>query len=201
MVTGQKRTENRTRSGSPRLNCRAWTRPSRLLLSAVRRRTYSTARRAAQFAGAARRLNPASATSYSGRARGDRPRCEFRRDGLACAAARSSGAIPSSEGGRASWQEGGQKPRIAHDGGGRSFMRSLGGCDEGRRCDGEEGDHCLAEQRSAQAAKVMLEHGVSGLPVVDDDGEVVGIITEGDLLRRSELGLAAVVEARPPISV
>ena len=45
-----------------------------------------------------------------------------------------------------------------------------------------------------QAAKVMLEHGVSGLPVVDDDGEVVGIITEGDLLRRSELGLAAVAE-------
>ena len=34
----------------------------------------------------------------------------------------------------------------------------------------------------------MLEHKVSGLPVVDAEGALVGMITEGDLLRRSELG-------------
>lgn len=34
------------------------------------------------------------------------------------------------------------------------------------------------------AASIMLAHDVSGLPVVDDDGRLVGMITEGDLLRR-----------------
>ena len=38
------------------------------------------------------------------------------------------------------------------------------------------------------AAKLMLERGVSGVPVVDDEGFVVGILTEGDLLLRCELG-------------
>lgn len=38
------------------------------------------------------------------------------------------------------------------------------------------------------AARTMLDHGVSGLPVIGDDGELVGILTEGDLLRRMELG-------------
>jgi CBS domain-containing protein len=40
------------------------------------------------------------------------------------------------------------------------------------------------------AARIMLAKGVSGLPVVDDTGVLLGIITEGDLLRRSELGTA-----------
>ena len=40
----------------------------------------------------------------------------------------------------------------------------------------------------AETARVMLEHQVSGLPVVDAKGGLVGIVTEGDLLRRSELG-------------
>ena len=35
-----------------------------------------------------------------------------------------------------------------------------------------------------QAAQLMVEHGVSGLPVVDDDGRLVGIISEGDLILR-----------------
>ena len=39
------------------------------------------------------------------------------------------------------------------------------------------------------AAQIMLDHHVSGLPVVDGDGRVVGILTEGDLLRRVEYGL------------
>lgn len=37
-----------------------------------------------------------------------------------------------------------------------------------------------------EAARLMLHHRVSGLPVVDAVGDLVGMITEGDLLRRSE---------------
>ena len=40
----------------------------------------------------------------------------------------------------------------------------------------------------AEAARVMLEHRISGLPVVDANGAVVGMVTEGDLLRRTEIG-------------
>lgn len=39
-----------------------------------------------------------------------------------------------------------------------------------------------------RAVELMLRRDVSGLPVVDDAGQIVGIITEGDLLRRAELG-------------
>jgi CBS domain-containing protein len=39
-----------------------------------------------------------------------------------------------------------------------------------------------------QAAELMLQHRISGLPVVDSDGHVVGIVTEGDFLRRAETG-------------
>lgn len=38
------------------------------------------------------------------------------------------------------------------------------------------------------AAQVMLDHGVSGLPVLDETGSLVGIISEGDLIRRAEIG-------------
>ena len=38
------------------------------------------------------------------------------------------------------------------------------------------------------AARLMLKHQISGLPVVDKKGELVGIVTEGDFLRRGELG-------------
>ena len=34
-----------------------------------------------------------------------------------------------------------------------------------------------------EAAQTMMEHKVSGLPVVDDAGELVGIITESDIFR------------------
>ena len=39
-----------------------------------------------------------------------------------------------------------------------------------------------------EAARMMLAHRVSGLPVLDADGRLVGIVSEGDLLRRAELG-------------
>lgn len=42
------------------------------------------------------------------------------------------------------------------------------------------------------AAKIMLGHRISGLPVVDDDMKLVGIVTEGDLIHRSELGLSRI---------
>jgi CBS domain-containing protein len=35
-----------------------------------------------------------------------------------------------------------------------------------------------------KAAQSMADHGVSGLPVVDGDGLVIGIVTEGDLILR-----------------
>lgn len=39
-----------------------------------------------------------------------------------------------------------------------------------------------------EAVYLMLLHRISGLPVFDGAGTVAGIITEGDLLRRSEIG-------------
>jgi CBS domain-containing protein len=38
------------------------------------------------------------------------------------------------------------------------------------------------------AVRLMLEHQISGLPVVDKTGALVGIVTEGDFLRRAETG-------------
>ena len=40
----------------------------------------------------------------------------------------------------------------------------------------------------ADAAKVMLAHHISGLPVVDSSGKLVGILCESDFLRRTEIG-------------
>ena len=40
----------------------------------------------------------------------------------------------------------------------------------------------------SQAIQLMLQHRISGLPVVDKDGHLVGIVTEGDFLRRAETG-------------
>jgi CBS-domain-containing membrane protein len=47
-----------------------------------------------------------------------------------------------------------------------------------------------AEAGLAEALRLMFDHHVSGLPVVDGKAGLVGILTEGDLLRRSELGTA-----------
>ena len=39
-----------------------------------------------------------------------------------------------------------------------------------------------------EAIRLMLDNHVSGLPVIDETGQLVGILTEGDLLRRGETG-------------
>ncbi|MGA7540565.1 MAG: CBS domain-containing protein [Steroidobacteraceae bacterium] len=54
-----------------------------------------------------------------------------------------------------------------------------------------------ADMTIEDAVRRMVEHRISGLPVVDATGAVVGILSEGDLLRRVELG----TEARIPVWV
>jgi CBS domain-containing protein len=39
-----------------------------------------------------------------------------------------------------------------------------------------------------EAVRMMLQRRISGLPVIDKDGRLVGMVTEGDLLRRVETG-------------
>jgi CBS domain-containing protein len=39
-----------------------------------------------------------------------------------------------------------------------------------------------------QAVRIMLQRHISGLPVIGKDGRLVGIVTEGDFLRRAETG-------------
>jgi acetoin utilization protein AcuB len=41
----------------------------------------------------------------------------------------------------------------------------------------------LPDKTISQAAQVMLENKISGLPVVTTDGQVIGIITESDIFR------------------
>lgn len=40
------------------------------------------------------------------------------------------------------------------------------------------------------AARLLLQTNQRGLPVLDDDGRLVGIVSEGDLLHRDELGIS-----------
>jgi CBS domain-containing protein len=40
----------------------------------------------------------------------------------------------------------------------------------------------------ASAIKLLIEHDISALPVVDDGGRVVGMLSEADLVRRAEIG-------------
>ena len=39
-----------------------------------------------------------------------------------------------------------------------------------------------------QAIQIMMRRHISGLPVIDKDGSLVGMVTEGDFLRRIETG-------------
>jgi CBS domain-containing protein len=40
----------------------------------------------------------------------------------------------------------------------------------------------------SEAARIMLDNQISGLPVVDGSGKLVGILSDGDFVRRSEIG-------------
>jgi CBS domain-containing protein len=42
-----------------------------------------------------------------------------------------------------------------------------------------------------QAAGTMVFAGISGMPVIDEDGKLLGIVTEGDLMHRAEIGTGA----------
>jgi CBS domain-containing protein len=46
----------------------------------------------------------------------------------------------------------------------------------------------LPEATILEAANIMLQRHISGLPVVDAAGKLVGIVSEGDFIRRSEIG-------------
>jgi len=46
----------------------------------------------------------------------------------------------------------------------------------------------LANDTLSLAMRIMLGARVSGLPVIDETGALVGILTEGDLMRRAEIG-------------
>ena len=39
-----------------------------------------------------------------------------------------------------------------------------------------------------RAAEMMLQYDISGFPVIERNSTLVGIVTEGDLLRRAETG-------------
>ena len=45
-----------------------------------------------------------------------------------------------------------------------------------------------AETPILEAANLMLQQHISGLPVVDETGKLIGIVSEGDFVRRSEIG-------------
>ena len=45
-----------------------------------------------------------------------------------------------------------------------------------------------ADTSIREAADLMLQRHISGLPVVDASGKLLGIVSEGDFMRRSEIG-------------
>ena len=46
----------------------------------------------------------------------------------------------------------------------------------------------LPDATIAEAIRLMLQNHISGLPVIGGDGALVGMVTEGDFLRRAETG-------------
>ena len=45
-----------------------------------------------------------------------------------------------------------------------------------------------ADASIVDAAKIMLDNHVSGLPVIDERAQLVGIVSQGDFIRRAEIG-------------
>jgi CBS domain-containing protein len=50
-------------------------------------------------------------------------------------------------------------------------------------------------------ASLLAERGISGAPVVDASGHLIGIVSEGDLLHRAEIGTARRHRERPAVVV
>ena len=48
-----------------------------------------------------------------------------------------------------------------------------------------------ADASIVEAAKMMLRYHISGLPVIDASGKLIGIVSEGDFIRRAEIGTEA----------
>ncbi|MGV8146085.1 MAG: CBS domain-containing protein [Alkaliphilus sp.] len=42
------------------------------------------------------------------------------------------------------------------------------------------------EEKIENAVKILMDNNFSGMPVVDDENKVIGVITEGDLIYRSK---------------
>ncbi|MBR8285407.1 CBS domain-containing protein [Burkholderia cenocepacia] len=47
------------------------------------------------------------------------------------------------------------------------------------------------EMSVQETAKLLVEHGISAAPVIDADGKLIGIVSEGDLVHRVEIGTHA----------
>lgn len=45
-----------------------------------------------------------------------------------------------------------------------------------------------ADATVVEIAQLLLQRNISAVPVVDDDGRPIGLVSEGDLIRRAELG-------------
>ena len=45
-----------------------------------------------------------------------------------------------------------------------------------------------ADTAISKAANLMLQYHISALPVVDDTGRLIGIVSQSDFMRRSEIG-------------
>ena len=48
-----------------------------------------------------------------------------------------------------------------------------------------------ADRPVSEIAKLLLKHRISAVPVVDADGRLLGIVSEGDLMRREDAGTEA----------
>lgn len=47
------------------------------------------------------------------------------------------------------------------------------------------------EMSVQETAKLLVEHSISAVPVIDADGKLIGIVSEGDLVHRVEIGTHA----------
>jgi len=60
---------------------------------------------------------------------------------------------------------------------------------------------CGPKDKVADAMKLMVDKKVSGLPVVDDDGKILGVITEADVLTNRKTTSVKAAMTDKPITV